>query len=285
MLALLACASTRLFAGTNGLQAAGRAALAENTPLSAFVKKVIAAAPDEFALLKGSEDELGKTNHEMFKGTLTPDALSACTLHTRRGRKMELPPLYSCRLGPSRTLADATPVYEKATADLRAAFPNWKFAEKKTGDESKREESWTLTAEQPGFTVKLNLFDWGRVADIFNKTPSSEPGVSVDLSVTDTLPEKEMPKSAAAQEMTTSLPICKFIEKLRAAQQNDYAAPRSAPPSPRMPREPTAARFGRTPKLRARFILPRPPAATKPGTLAKCAAPRQWRRSSRSMSG
>jgi len=39
MLALLACASTRLFAGTNGLQAAGRAALAAEHIAFRFCEK------------------------------------------------------------------------------------------------------------------------------------------------------------------------------------------------------------------------------------------------------
>jgi len=218
-----------LYAGASAAQTAGAAA---ETPLCAFVKKAIAAAPDEFNALKGEEDStLGKDNHDMFKGTLTPDADSKCTLYARRGKNMELTPDYSCQLGPSLTLQDAKPVYEKAAAELRAAFPKWKFEEKREGDESKREESWTLTAKQPGFTVELNLADWGLLADLLSGKPSGQPGVMVNLKVTDTLPEKEKPKSAAAQEMTANLPICKFIEKVRAAQQHDYAAIRSAKPA------------------------------------------------------
>ncbi|MBZ5527148.1 MAG: hypothetical protein LAN71_04490 [Acidobacteriia bacterium] len=232
LLAMLAGAATLLFAGAGGPQTAGKAAPATDTPLIAFVKKVIAAVPGEFAALKGEEDTLlGKDNHNMFHGTLAPDADSKCTLHTRRGDKMENPPLYSCQLGPSRNLQDSKPVYEEAAAELRAAFPKWKFKEKKTGDESKREESWTLTAEQAGFTVELNLYDWGNLADLLSGKPSGKPGVMVNLQVTDTLPEKEKPKTAAAQEMTANLPLCKFIEKVRAARQNDYAALRSAKPA------------------------------------------------------
>jgi hypothetical protein len=226
---IVAGACTVLYAGASAAQSAGKAA---DAPLITFVKKVIAAAPGEFAGLKGEEDTtLGKDNHNMFKGTLAPDGDSKCTLHTRRGDKMENPPLYSCQLGPSLTLGDAKPVYEKTAAELRAGFPNWKFEEKKEGDESKREESWTLSAEQAGFTVKLNLYDWGNLADMLNGKPSGEPGVMVHLEVTDTLPEKEKPKTAAAQEMTASLPLCKFIEKVRAARKNDYAALRSPKPA------------------------------------------------------
>jgi len=229
---MLAGAGTLLSAGAGGPQTTGKAAPPADTPLYAFVKKVIAAAPDEFAALKGEEDTLlGKDKHIMFHGTLAPDGDSKCMLHTRRGDKMENPPLYSCQLGPAQTLDGAKPVYEKAAAELHAAFPKWKFKEEKTGDESKREESWTLTAEQAGFTVKLNLFDWGNLADLLNGKPSGDPGVMVHLEVSDTAPEKEKPKTAAAQEMTANLPLCKFIEKVRAAQQNDYAALRSAKPA------------------------------------------------------
>ena len=232
MVVMLAGAGTLLFAGAGGPQTAGNATAAADTPFIAFVKKVIATAPDEFAALKGEEDTLlGKDKHIMFHGTLAPDGDSKCMLHTRRGDRMENTPLYSCQLGPSLTLQDAKPVYEKAAAELRAGFPNWKFAEKKEGDESKREESWTLTAEQAGFTVELNLYDWGNLADLLSRKPSGKPGVMVELKVTDTAPEKEKPKSAAAQEMTANLPICKFIEKVRAAQQNDYAAIRSVKPA------------------------------------------------------
>jgi len=229
---IVAGACTVLYAGASASQSAGKAAKAADTPLTAFMKKVIAAAPGEFAGLKGEEDTtLGKDKHNTYKGTLTPDANSECKLYTRRGTKMENPPLYSCRLGPSLTLQDAKPVYEKAAAELRAGFPNWKFEEKKKGDESKREESWTLSAEQADFTVELTLYDWGHLADLLNGKPSGEPGVMVHMDVTDTLPEKEKPKSAAAQEMTANLPLCKFIEKVRAARQHDYAALRSAKPA------------------------------------------------------
>jgi len=60
MLALLACASTRLFAGTNGLQAAGRAALAADISLSAFVKKVIAETGENIVLRRFSRFALGE---------------------------------------------------------------------------------------------------------------------------------------------------------------------------------------------------------------------------------
>lgn len=226
---IVAGACTVLYAGASAAQSAGKAA---DAPLITFVKKVIAAAPGEFAGLKGEEDTtLGKDNHNMFKGTLAPGADSKCTLYVRRGKNMELTPDYNCHLGPTQTLQDAKPVYEKAAAELRAAFPKWKFKEERTGDESKREENWTLTAEQPGFTVELNLADWGLLADLLSGKPSGTPGVMVDLKVTDTLPEKEKPKTAAAQEMTASLPLCKFIEKVRAARKNDYAALRSAKPA------------------------------------------------------
>jgi len=225
---IVAGACTVLYAGASAAQITGKAAKAPDTPFCAFVKKVIAAAPGEFAGLKGEEAELGKKNHDMFKGTLTPGADSECRLHTRRGEHLELKPLYSCQLGPARTLDDAKPVYEKAAAELRAGFPKWKFEEKKEGDESKREESWTLSTEQAGFTVELNLFDWGNLGDLLSGKPSGKPGVLVTLAVTDTAPVPEKPKSAAAQEMTANLPICKFIEKVLAAQANEYAAIRSA---------------------------------------------------------
>ncbi|MBZ5701828.1 MAG: hypothetical protein LAN84_08270 [Acidobacteriia bacterium] len=230
---LVAGVCTVMYAGASAPQTAGQAApAARNTPLCAFVKKVIAAAPEEFAPLQGEEDTLlGKDKHNMFHGTLALDADSQCTLHTRRGAQMENPPLYSCQLGPYRMLPDAKPVYEKAAAELRAAFPKWKFVEKKEGEESKREESWKLTAEQAGFTAELSLYDWGNLAEMVSGESSGRPGVMVLLDVSDTLPEKEKPKTAAAQEMTANLPLCKFIEKVRAARQDNYTALRSAKPA------------------------------------------------------
>jgi len=219
-----------LAAGTVSL-AQQTAAPAADTPLLAFMKKVLAAAPDEFAAFRGEEDTtLGKENHNMFKGTLVPDSDSSCTLHTRRGEELENPPLYTCQLKRPQTFGEAKLVYENAAAELRAAFPHWKIEEKKKGDESKREESWTLTAKQPGFTVRLNLYDWGNLSDMLSGKPSGKPGVIVSLDVTDTAREKEKPKTAAAREMTASLSICKFIEKVRAASKDNFAALRSLKP-------------------------------------------------------
>jgi hypothetical protein len=231
MLVMLAGAGATLAAGAGAAQTAGQSAPPAETPFIAFVKKVLAAAPGEFSPLKGAEDDTLGKDHTMFHGTLTPDAATTCKLFTRRGNKMENPPLYSCNLASSLALTDAKPVYEKAAADLRAAFPNWKFREEKSGDESKREEAWSLTAVQPGFTVALSLSDFGLLADLLSGKSSGNPGVFVTLDVTDTLPEKEKPKTAAALEMTANLPLCKFIEKVRAARQKDYAALRSARPA------------------------------------------------------
>jgi hypothetical protein len=232
MLVMLGGAGTLLYAEAGGPQSPDKTAPPVDTPLIAFVKKAVAAAPGEFAALKGEEDTtLGKDNHDMFKGTLAADADSKCTLFIRRGKRMELSPDYNCQLGPTQTLQNAKPVYEKAAAELRAAFPKWKFKEEKAGDESKREEAWSLTAEQPGFTVELSLYDAGLLAELLSGKTSGQPGVLVELKLSDTLPEKEKPKTAAAQEMTANLPLCKFIEKVRAARQNDYAALRSARPA------------------------------------------------------
>jgi len=206
------------------------AAPAADSPFLAFMKKVLAAAPEEFAALKGEEDTTISKEHTSFQGTLIPEADSKCMLHTRRGEELQGPPLYACQLHPPQTFDDAKLVYEKAAAELRAAFPNWKIEEKKTGDESKRQESWTLTAKQPGFTVLLNLYDWGNLSDALSGKPSGKPGVIVSLDVTDTAREKEKPKTPAAREMTASLSICKFIEKVRAANKDNFAALRSPKP-------------------------------------------------------
>jgi len=237
MLVMLTGAGTLLVAGAGEPQTTVQARAAADTPLIAFVKKVLAAAPGEFIALKGKEDTtLGEKDHDMFKGTLAPAADSECMLYTRRGDNMENPPLYSCNLGPAQTMQNAKLLYEKTAAELRAAFPEWKFKEEKTGNEAKRKVSWKLTTQQPGFSLELDLDQWTDFDNLVNELrkeakTTAKPDVNVGLRVTDALPEKEKPKTAAAQEMTANLPLCKFIEKVRAARQKDYAALRSVKPA------------------------------------------------------
>ena len=163
---------------------------APDPPFCVFVKKIVAAAPGEFAQLKGQEDTLLGTvkDHTLFQGTLLPDPSSECTLFIRRkdGSKL-LPPLYFCALVGPLTLADAKSDYEKDVAELRACLPQWQFTEKREGNESDRKEVWTLSTQPPGIKLELTLSDWGMVLD-----PSSpdfrKPGVVVSLKVTDTAP-------------------------------------------------------------------------------------------------
>jgi len=207
---------------------------APQTPFCAFVKKLVAAAPEEFNSFKGEQDTvLPVTPGEkptIFKGTQSPDSDTVCTLYLRRGKKDEIPPGYTCQLGPLRTLPDSKPVYENAAAELRACFPNGTFEEHREGEESKREEVWELSLQQPGFEVKLDLSDIGLIAELVSRQPSGKPGVDVELSVTDTAPAPEEPKTAAAKEMSATVPLCRFVEKVLAARTTEYATIRSLKP-------------------------------------------------------
>lgn len=177
ILGLLASASTGV------PQTAGKSAPPADTPLIAFVKKVIAAAPGDFAAIQGNKDEseAGSTMG-LFFGKVTPDADSKCTLFPRYSA--DRPPVYSCKLGGRRTLQNAKPVYENAAAELRAEFPDWKFVEKRIGDESKRMESWQLYGQQAGFYLRLTLMDMGYIEAMGDEEALRKPGVQVALSVT-----------------------------------------------------------------------------------------------------
>jgi hypothetical protein len=201
------------------------------TPFCAFVQRVAAGAAEEFNSFKGEQDTVLPVKPgekpTMFKGTLSPHSDTKCTLYLRDGKEDEIQPHYACMLGPSRTLEDSKPVYENAAAELRACFPNGKISEQRTGDESKREESWELKLQQPGFEVKLGLLDYGLLAGLISREPSGKPGVLVDLVVTDTALAPEEPKTAAAKEMSATLPLCRFVEKVLAARPTEYATIRS----------------------------------------------------------
>jgi hypothetical protein len=196
---LLAGASTLLCASTGAPQAAGKPAPAADTPFIAFVKKVIAAAPGDFATIQGKKDESAAGQvMGLFLGKVTPDAESECLLFPRNGDKMENPPHYSCKLGGRRTLQNAKPVFENAVAELRAAFPDWKFAEKRNGDESKRTESWQLYGQQAGFSLRLTLLDMGYITAMGDEEALRKPGVEVALSVTPkTAPQEKNSKPEA----------------------------------------------------------------------------------------
>ncbi|MBZ5703414.1 MAG: hypothetical protein LAN84_16395 [Acidobacteriia bacterium] len=166
------------------------AAQGSDLSLCTFVKKIVAAAPGEFAELKGQEDTIGGAikDHTLFQGTLLPGPSAECTLFIRRKDGSQiLPPLYFCALGSPRPLADAKPLYEKDVAELRACFPSWPFTEKREGNESDRKEVWTLSTQQPGIRLNLTLSDWGIGLDP-NSPDFRKPGVVVSLEVTDTAP-------------------------------------------------------------------------------------------------
>lgn len=189
--ALFLCqAGLHTFAAAAPQTQTSNAAPESHSPLCAFVKKIVAAAPNEFAELKGEEDTVNGAvkDHTLFKGTLLPGPSSECTLLTRRkdGSNL-LPPVYFCALGAPRTLADAKPVYEKDVAELRACFSKWKFTEKREGNELDRKEVWILSTQQPGLKLNLTLSDWGISLDP-NSSEFRNPGVVVSLEVTDTAP-------------------------------------------------------------------------------------------------
>jgi len=229
LLGVLAGAGTLLCASTGAPQTAAKTAPAADTPFAAFVKKVVAGAPGNLASLKGAETEDGKKHHDEYQGTVTPDADTPCRLstqHMRDGR--EVPWLYDCNLGPRRSFEEAKPVYEKAAAELRASFPQWKFEESRLGDEAKRTELWDLHAERPGFTLRLEMRDHGAMEEWTSGQASGKPGVVVEFSVSPNKGEHKktvtLPRKTAALAQAEAKPaIYTFIEKVLAAKADGYA--------------------------------------------------------------
>ncbi|MBZ5527149.1 MAG: hypothetical protein LAN71_04495 [Acidobacteriia bacterium] len=202
---------------------------AADTPFSAFVKKLVAAAPGKLTSFRGAETENGKEHHDKYQGTLTPDADTPCTLetwHMRGGR--ETPYSYDCDLGPRQNFEEARAVYEKTAAELRASFPQWEFKEKRLGNAAKRDEVWDLRAEQPGFAVGLNLKDDGALEDALSGKPSGKPGVVVQFWVVNREMHREktviLPRKTVAPAQPEAQPgICIFIEKVLAAKTDGFA--------------------------------------------------------------
>ncbi len=162
------------------------------TPFCTFVKKVIAAAPTEFAECKGEEVPFGELfDHSQFKGRLTLDKDMECKLiirHTEQvptqAEPMEIQPQYICEFMPRRKFDLARPVYETAATDLRKCFPTLNFKEKKDGD-----EFWSMGADGPGFNLSLTLVALNPPRDPKPATPGQ--GIwGVILYIVDTAPAK-----------------------------------------------------------------------------------------------
>jgi hypothetical protein len=178
--ALLSPAGWRAFAAAQGSE----------SPFCAFVRKLVAAVPSDFAEFKGEEDTINGavTDHTIFRGTLALDAYSDCDLFIRhKENEKVIPPTYYCVLGPYNTVADATGVYEKDMAELRACFPQWQFTETNGAGGSDPTEVLVFSARQPGFTMVFTLSDMG-INSKPDEANSGKPRAVLSLRVTGTVP-------------------------------------------------------------------------------------------------
>lgn len=218
--------------GAGTLTAAGQTvdkkAEATATPLCAFARKLAAAAGNnELMRFKGEETSEAKESHDEYTGTLVPEKESHCKLQTHRRRDgREIALSYGCVLGPRRIFAEATPIYERGAAELRACFPDWKFDEKRFDIENKGNKSGSLTTEQRGYELRWTLFDEGAMEDALEGKISGKPGVEVALTVFRMEPAsaRVIPPRAAGAGAKTNAPLRVFIEKVLAAGPGRFAS-------------------------------------------------------------
>jgi hypothetical protein len=176
--------------------AGGAAAAAEsaNRPLCDFVQKVLAAKPTEFNTLKGEHQNQRVFGDEVFKGTLLPSPGMTCTLFVRtRVGRAELEPKYSCKIGSAQNLTEATGLFTRAAADLRACFSQARFSNDYEGDGKNAGESvaWTMTGEGPDYRLELEMSNRvALVARAMGQTSGDELEIAITLDVTDTSPPR-----------------------------------------------------------------------------------------------
>ena len=181
---------------TCSVLACGTAAAAEsaNRPLCDFVQKVLAAKPTEFDSLKGEHQNRRVFGDEVFKGTLLPSPGMDCTLfvRTKIGRA-ELEPKYSCKIGSAADLTEATRIFTRAAADLRACFSQARFSNDYEGDGKNPSDSvaWTVIGEGPDYRLELEMSNRvALVAQAMGQTSPDALEIAITLDVTDTSPPR-----------------------------------------------------------------------------------------------
>ena len=172
-----------------GVLNASNVAHAADSGMCIFMKKVLATQEAEFSPLKGVEETSLTKDKTSFHGTLSPERGKTCKLYVRRHvGKSVAPPEYICTLADKITYDKAEARYVAVSSEIKGCLTDWKYSEVKKGDRTKRTELWRLSGTKPGAGIKLEIFDWDAIADRFNGTNSTTPGVSLMLAITDTAP-------------------------------------------------------------------------------------------------
>lgn len=163
---------------------------AQDPPLCAFAKRVLAERPSEFARLKGAvspNDRSGLT----FAGTAVPDGSTRCNLYVRRKAGPEiLQPSYGCtrlRLG----IVEARALYVRYMTELRSCFSGATVSERfpKAADPTL---TWTWRAETREYSVGLELSNGIYLMQnlIAGKPPTDHLTMSVSLTIFDRSPPR-----------------------------------------------------------------------------------------------
>jgi hypothetical protein len=184
-------ALTRIFVTAAMLASASGIATAQ-TPdtLCDFLKKTIAAAPDEFqSYSRDATADSGGLKH--IKGALPSVGIYDCTIFSRTAERggLEREPNLSCQIGSGVSFATeadfAGPkrVFEQTAAELRACLPNVNFQDRIFGDAVHPQVNFfrTVDTDQPDYRVMLQL----SIAPT-----SARPVILVGLTITDHLPPK-----------------------------------------------------------------------------------------------
>jgi hypothetical protein len=168
-----------------------------------WVQKVLAARDLDFSTFKGdalpplpgSPPDYAQVS---YKGTLEL-AVSGkakekgCSLTVRRrydsSTGQELPPAYRCTVSWDAPSAEANADYESIAGKLRSCLPDVAFDDKRTGNASEGNESWSFTGRTDGVTIDLARSDYSAFAAlIMGKPLPAEQRLAVELTITNEQP-------------------------------------------------------------------------------------------------
>jgi hypothetical protein len=185
-------ALTRSFVTAAMLASASGIASAQTADtLCDFLKKAIAATPDEFqSYNRDATADIGGLKH--IKGALPSVGTYDCTIFSRTAERggLEREPNLSCQVGSPVSFATdadfAGPrrVFEQTAAELRACLPNLNFQDRTFGDAAHPQVNFfrAMDADQPDYRVMLQL----------SIVPTAaRPAILLGLTITDHLPPKQ----------------------------------------------------------------------------------------------
>jgi len=119
-------------------------------PLCDFVTRVVAARANDFASIRGPEEELLGAKTGLYVGKLSPGPTAKCSVGRDKGTVS-----YICNYDSAESMAAMKPIYERYRADLVKCYSDISFDDGTRGSEEKHNEQWFVAGQNA--QVKLTL--------------------------------------------------------------------------------------------------------------------------------